>query len=202
MNEAGEAVSSLPAILVLSMWWAFLSTLDILFGPPRFGQADGDAAPRESDAGTGPQDPRLRELLAVDPAFSAEAFLRGARRAYEEILLRYARGELEGLRTLLAPEVLLAFCEASADRAERGETLELTFVGIDSAAIAGTDVTGNVVEIGVSFRAEIVSAVRSSGGEVIAGDPAAVTVTEDLWTFQRLLADGDAPWVLVATEQG
>ncbi|MCC0040331.1 MAG: TIM44-like domain-containing protein [Brucellaceae bacterium] len=118
MNEAGEAVSNLPAILVLSMWWAFLSNLDLLFGPPRFGQAEGEgsggADDADADSDAGPHDPRLLELVAVDPAFSAEAFPVGARRAYEEILRCYAGRELEGLRPLLSPEVLSAFAEACA----------------------------------------------------------------------------------------
>ena len=204
MNQTGEAVSNLPAILVLSMWWAFLSNLDLLFGPPRFGQAEGEgsggADDADADRDAGPHDPRLLELVAVDPAFSAEAFLVGARRAYEEILRCYAGRELEGLRPLLSPEVLSAFAEACALRAERGETLEMTFVGIDAAEIADAGVTADVAEISVLFRAEIVSAVRSPQGAVLSGDPAAVTVTQDLWTFSRLLGDAAAAWVLVATE--
>lgn len=40
MTEADAAASSLPALVLLSCWWALLSTLDIFFGP----NWPGDAA--------------------------------------------------------------------------------------------------------------------------------------------------------------
>lgn len=198
MNEAGDIVSNLPAIILLSFWWAFLSTLDMFFRPGGFGETNASPTPPETSYAA-PADPRLRELLALDPRFDAEAFLRGARRAYEEIVRLYAHGDLELLRPLLSAEVLAAFVHTCATRADRGETLELTFVGIDAAEIEVADVSADTVEIDVRFRAEIVSVVRSQSGAVLSGDPTAVIVTDELWTFSRPPGDNDAQWILVAT---
>ena len=200
MNETGDIVSNLPAIMLLSFWWAFLTTLDLIFRPGGFGQAENAGTP--ADAAKPSADPRLRELLALDPGFDAESFLRGARRAYEQIVLAYAAQDAGILRPLVSEEVLEAFLGAGAARRERGETMELTFVGIDSAAIETVEVAAEAARISVLFHAEVVAATRSSTGETVEGDPSAVTLVADLWTFARPPADGDAPWTLVATDRG
>jgi predicted lipid-binding transport protein (Tim44 family) len=201
MDEAGDIVSNLPAIMLLSFWWAFLSTLDLFFRPGGFGETDAGSAPPEDDRAV-PADPRLRELLALDPRFDADAFLRGARQAYEEIVRLYAGGDLGMLQPLLSADVLAAFANACAARAEREETLELTFIGIDEAEIVLVDVTAETVELEVRFRAELVSVLRARSGAVLGGDPAAVIVADERWVFSRAPAHADAQWTVVATGHG
>ncbi len=210
MNETGDIVSNLPAIMLLSFWWAFLSTLDLIFGQGGLagnGQATRDAA---QDDAAAPADPRLKEVLALDPRFDASLFVADASTAYEQVVALYGQGELELLEPLLAGDVLAAFAAAGEERRKRGETLELTLVGIESAEIAHADVTGDAtggrVEIGVRFHAQIISVVRASSGAVVAGDPSAVVTTDEIWVFARSLAE-DSPaqgyaWRLSATCPG
>lgn len=200
MNDAGDFVSNLPAIMLLSFWWAFLTTLDLLFRPGGFGETDAASAPSQADEIV-PADPRLRELLALDPHFDAEAFLRGARRAYEEIVRHYARGDVVMLRPLLSADVMAVFADTCAARAGRNETLDMTFIGIDEAEIISTDVSAQTIELQVRFRAEIVSVLRAQSGAVLAGDPAAVVVTDERWVFSRAPADAETQWIVSATGQ-
>ena len=197
MNESADIASTIPAIILFSFWWAFLSTLELL--SRQSGSKNGDGlnpngfggkihAVAEADS------PEFRE---VDPEFDPRAFLAGACSAYEAILRAYARCEPEMLRRVLSAEVYQAFMEACDERAASGETLELTFIGIDKAEITHIERIPDAVEITVLFRAQIVCAERSAAGVVIGGDPIAVTTTADLWTFSRA---GAAEWLVVATD--
>lgn len=201
MNETAEVASSLPAILLLSFWWVFLSALEILSRAKEHEGAAVEAPQPKPGAGAAAKPGRFPELLDLDPTFNADTFLEGARRAYEAVLQAYAQGDLDALRPLLSSEVLEAFADALAGRSERRETLEFTLIGIETAEIEDVEIGQDTVEIAVAFRAYIVGAERSHTGEVIDGDPAAVQTTADLWTFSRALAAAEGGWMLVATDE-
>jgi predicted lipid-binding transport protein (Tim44 family) len=199
MNEAADVANNIPAVVLLSLWWAFLSTLDLLFTPAESEKPDrAPAKPPDDDAA----DPREAELRKLDPTFDRETFLSGAKRAYETVLNAYALGDLKTLRSLLSPEVLKAFADACALRQERQETLELTFIGLETASITDIESTADAIEITVLFRALIVSAERSAKGDIIGGNPAAVTLSADLWTFSRPVPAVGNAWIVVATDEG
>ncbi|MBL8579258.1 MAG: Tim44 domain-containing protein [Mesorhizobium sp.] len=198
MSETADVANNLPAIILLSFWWAFLSMLELLSrqGDPTHrpcagGQAGAAQAPEDE-----PDFPELRE---VEPDFRASAFLQGACRAYEEILRAYALCDAKALQVLLSAEVFRAFMDAFEARSAQGETLELTFVGIQSAAIAGVEVRSEAVEIAVLFRAQVIQAERSSDGDIIRGDPGEVAAVADLWTFSRPRSIGATSWTVIAT---
>lgn len=203
MNEASDVLSHAPAVILLSFWWLFLSMLDFLF-TPRESEEPPQTAPKTKDDNTSTvtEDPHIAKIRELDPAFKAESFLRGARRAYEAVLHAYALGDLTTLRPLLSPDVLKVFADTCAERVERHETLELTLIGIETAEIRSIEITPEAMEITVLFGAQIVSAERSAAGDVISGDPAAVRATADLWTFSRPLPLEGEEWVIVATDEG
>lgn len=201
MNEAADVANNLPAIILLSLWWAFLSALDVLSRPrePQRAEQPGRNPP---DTELHPVDdsPNFAKLREIDPEFDAKAFLEGACRAYEVVLQAYASGNFRTLQPLLSGDVMQAFADAWTARTERRETLELTFIGIESAEIVSVATTAKTMEIAVLFRAQTVGAERSATGDVIRGDPSSVTITADLWTFSRSVPiDGNA-WVVVATD--
>lgn len=203
MNETAELANNLPAIILISLWWAFLSTLDILFTPRDSDKPDRTAAkpPDDTAAAADGEDAAYAEFRELDPAFSVEAFLKGARRAYDAVLHAYALGDFKSLRPLLSDEVLEAFAEACAGRREREETLELTVVGIESAKIVSAEVSAGTMDIAVLFHAQIVSAERAANGDVIGGDPVALAITSDLWTFSRPVPVEGNAWIVVATDE-
>lgn len=201
MNETADVASNLPAIILFSFWWVLLSMLEFL---SRAGPESSEGSVKERSAGgTGAvdSDQAFPGLRVADPEFSTEAFLAGACRAYEEVLRAYALCDAKALQALLSTEVLQAFTDACRQRAASGETLELTFVGIRSAGIAGVDIGPDAIAIDVLFRAEVVQAERSAAGEIIRGDPASVAVVADLWTFSRPRPVGGATWTVVATDE-
>lgn len=183
------------------MWWAFLSTLEFLYRPRETGTTEQTAAkPSNDNTSIAADKPGLADLRAVDPNFDADAFVEGAKRAYEAVLHAYALCDIETLRPLLSVEVLQAFTDACERRNEEQETLEMTFIGFESAEIVNTETSSEAMEITVLVRAQIVSATRSASGGIVSGDPNAVTVTADLWTFSRSGAIEGA-WVVIATDE-
>ncbi|MBN9037707.1 MAG: Tim44 domain-containing protein [Rhizobiales bacterium] len=199
MNAVSElAENVVPSIVVLSVWWAFLSTLEVLLTPH---QLLDDEPPPEGGGATGTNEDRLAALKALDPAFSVEAFLGGARGVYEAVLRAYAQGDVEALRPLLSADVLDVFAASCAGRAARGETLEMTLLGIDGAEIAHVWTQPDATEIAVLFRGRVTRVERSASGDVVGGDPEAVATTGDLWTFARPASTTSAEWLIVATDE-
>ncbi len=201
MNESGELVANLPAIIFLSFWWAVVSALDRRLSRDKSEQARQQVPASGVPPDRHQPDPRLDALCAVDPGFDLDTFLAGAARAYEEILNLYANADLEALRPLISAEVHEAFSDVRKAQDERGEAVVFAYVGLASAVIECVEVNGAHAEIGVRFQAEIVSAVLSAKGAVMSGEPTAVTGTDEVWTFARQLDSGDVNWILVATCQ-
>ncbi|MCO5163976.1 MAG: Tim44/TimA family putative adaptor protein [Mesorhizobium sp.] len=202
MNESSELVANLPAIILLSFWWAVVSALDRRLSRDKSQKAQQQvpASGAQLDRHDRP-DPRFEALRAVDPAFDLQTFLAGAARAYEEIMNLYANADLEALRPLISAEVHKAFSDVRTAHVQRGEALVFAYVGLASSEIEFVAVDGNQAEIAVRFRAEIVSAVLSATGVVVSGEPSAVKGTDEVWTFARQLGSGDVNWILVATCQ-
>jgi predicted lipid-binding transport protein (Tim44 family) len=142
----------------------------------------------------------LDAIAAADPNFSGPAFIEGARKAYEMIVMAFAKGDRETLRRLLSAEVFDNFAGEISAREARGETVESELVSIDAATVedARAQAQSNVVT--VRFASRLITARKNREGEIIEGaldHPAAIV---DLWTFSRNPKAQDPNWRLVATE--
>jgi predicted lipid-binding transport protein (Tim44 family) len=47
---------------------------------------------------------------------------------------------------------------------------------------------------------ELISATRSTSGEVVSGDPKRIKEVTDIWTFAREVTTANPNWRLVATQ--
>jgi predicted lipid-binding transport protein (Tim44 family) len=142
----------------------------------------------------------LVALTKASPDFDPEHFLAGARVAYEMIVTAFARGDRAELKNLLASDVYEEFVSAIAERERKGESVELTFVGIEEAKITAAELDGGSARISVRFVAELIRFTRDKEGRVIEGDPSEDQTIRDVWTFVRDVASRDPNWKLVATE--
>lgn len=147
-----------------------------------------------------PLDAGIARLRAVDPSFTPEGFVAGARAAFEMIVGAYAAGDLGTLKPLLSPEVFERFKGAVEQRRRAGEKLETTLVGIRSAEILEADLADKLASVAVKFVSEQVNVTRDASGKVVDGDPAKVATVTDIWTFQRNVRTRDPNWVLIATD--
>lgn len=154
--------------------------------------------PAEDDAT--PLQRTLKRICVASRYRSIKFFIEGARSAYETILEGFSGGELEPVQFLLSPDVYEDFAQAIADRKARGETVELTFIGLRAAEIIGAELANGRASIDVRFDADVISVTRDREGRNVAGHPAMVVSMTELWTFERELRAAEPIWVLTATE--
>lgn len=149
-----------------------------------------------------PADPLARGLLDIklgDRSFETEAFLAGAKQAYEMVVTAFAAGDRKDLRPLLSDEVFAAFDAVIRGREENKQKVEFTFIGFREAKIAHAALKGRTAELTVNFTAQYISATTDAGGNVIEGDAKTVRSVNDVWTFTRDVRASDPNWTIVAT---
>ena len=142
----------------------------------------------------------LTQIKLADPNFDPEGFANGAREAFAAILEAFAKGEIDGVKSILSPEVHGNFAQAVKAREDAGEKLENTLVGIRSAEVAEAYMDGRNAVVAIRFTSDQINVTRDRDGQVVSGDPSAVTAIVDLWTFQRDTRARNPNWTLVATE--
>jgi predicted lipid-binding transport protein (Tim44 family) len=181
-------------------------------GPVPPGAAPAEAPPAASVAAPPPPADRWRDfaeadafvgltaIAAADRTFDPQAFLGGARGAYEMVIHAFAAGDEATLKSLMAPEAFANFDVAIRDRAAEGHTMTTTVVSIDSAKIAGADLNGSLEQIGVRFASKLATVVHDKSGAVVDGSPTEVADHLDLWTFVRDVRSRDPNWRLTATQ--
>lgn len=174
--------------------------------PPRDAEAPrGERSRDEARAETvaapavAPVSAAAKVLRDADPHFDENAFLEGARAAYEMIIEAFAAGDLRSIRRYLGDSVYEAFKRAVMARESAGHATDLKFVGIDSATIVKSEATNGVLTAVTDFASNQVRVTRDSSGEIVDGDPNRIDLVKDRWTFSRKLASADPNWVLVAT---
>lgn len=168
------------------------------------------AAPRETDAARADRMTQfaagnsmlargLIDVAAADPRFEPADFLRGAKAAYESIVMGFAEGNRALLKDLLSAEVYEGFGDAMDQRVARKETVEQSFVGIKTAELSEAEVRNGAANVTVAFVSELISATRNMAQEVVAGDPKRIKEVTDVWTFSRDVNAAGPNWRLVAT---
>lgn len=145
----------------------------------------------------------LAAMKAAEPSFNVGEFLRGARGAYEMILIAFEHGDLESIRPFLADEVEATFAQAINAREAAGLTTEAKFIGIRDMALteAEFDTTTKSAEITVRFTGELNSVTRNKAGEIVEGSTTEAKRQRDAWVFSRRMGVQDPNWQLVATSE-
>lgn len=162
-------------------------------------EVEADKGAEEELAPPKPVTTHGRVIRDVDPEFDEDAFLDGARAAYEMIVEAFAAGDLRSIRPFLSEAVYEAFRGAVSARDEAGHQMDLKFVGIDRAAIIDSDVDEESVRATVAFTSNQVRVTRDAEGNVIENDPNRIDLVKDSWTFSRKRNSRDPNWILVGT---
>lgn len=166
---------------------------DVVEGGPDRDIADNTTDPASTSA--------LAAMKLADPAFNVGDFLKGARGAYEMILMAFDKGDMPKIAPFLGPDVAATFTAALADRTQQGLTITSTFAGIRDMTLteASYDPTTNLAEIDVRFNAELTRVVRDANGAVVEGNTSTILKQRDTWTFARTMGTTDPNWHLAAT---
>ncbi len=162
--------------------------------PEAYADVDAVAAPG-TDLNRG-----LRAIKDADPSFEPRTFAEGAKMAYEMIVMAYADGDRRTLKNLLSRDVYDGFVAAIAEREQRSEKIQSSFVGINKADLVSAEMKGTEAHVTLRIVSELISATLDKSGAVIDGDPETVAEVKDVWTFARDTRSKDPNWKLVATE--
>ncbi|TMV71217.1 Tim44 domain-containing protein [Thioclava sp. BHET1] len=157
-----------------------------------------DNVPEGSDAARA-----LAEMKKAEPSFHVGDFLRGARGAYEMILMAFQRGDLSQVEAFLAPDVAESFREGLKARTAQGLTVEATFVGIRDIGLteARYNTGTHEAEVSVRFVGEMTLVVKNAAGEIVEGSVNEIRRQQDVWSFARKMGSNDPNWQLVATDE-
>ncbi|MEL6618459.1 MAG: Tim44/TimA family putative adaptor protein [Pseudomonadota bacterium] len=144
----------------------------------------------------------LAAMKRLEPDFSVSDFLQGARGAYEMIVMGYENGDLANIQPFLAEDIYESFVDGVAAREDQGLTIEADFIGVREMKLvnATLDDDTNEAEITIRFVAELTSAVRDKGGDIVEGSLTEVKRQKDTWSFARTMGADDPNWLLVSTD--
>lgn len=144
----------------------------------------------------------LAEIKRAEHDFNVNDFLKGARGAYEMIVIAFENGDIDEIRGFIDDDIEEAFDEAIAARKAEGLTVEATFIGLREMTLlnASYDATTRQAEITVHYTAELTRVVRDAAGEIVEGSDKDIKRQRDTWTFGRVMGASDPNWNLIATE--
>lgn len=184
--------------------------------PTRFDQPERDQGTRnapqsqpiatpfrqaEPIAGNTPVEQAIRAIAAVDRTFDVQAFLQGARGAYQAILEAFWRGDKEELHMLCTPDVYDSFVAAIDAREAAGEVLDNRLVRVEEVIVHSAALDGRTARIAVRFTADIAAVTRDKDGTVIAGSLDDAIESRDIWTFTRAVNAAGPDWLLEETDE-
>ncbi len=128
-------------------------------------------------------------------------FLKGAKIAYETIITDFSDNDnkITTSKTLLSTEIFKKFTDALNQRKESGHYAEITFIGINSAEIKEHKKIGNILNVTVSFIAEVITCIKDKDKKIVSGDPEKIKKIYDTWVFSRDMTSPNPNWQLVNT---
>ena len=129
-----------------------------------------------------------------------ENFLKGAKIAYETIIIAFASGNLKNIRSLLGKKVFDQFSEAVKVRENEGHISETTFIGVNSASIKEHKKINNILEVTVDFVSEIISCIKDKNNKILSGDTNKVKKVFDTWKFSKDPRSSNPNWLLIDTQ--
>ena len=169
--------------------------LEVIEGGPDLDIIDHVA--EDSDAGKA-----LAKMKRIEPSFGVSDFIGGAKGAYEMIVMGYERGDLAEIQPFLSEDIYESFVDGVAAREDQGLTIEANFIGVRETTLvdASLDPDTNEAEMTIRFQAELTSAVRDKGGDIIEGSLKEIKRQKDTWVFARIMGSDDPNWLLVSTD--
>jgi len=169
--------------------------LEVIEGGPDLDITDHVA--EDSNAATA-----LATMKRVEQSFQVTDFLQGARGAYEMIVMGYEDGNLSEIQQFLSEEIYESFVDGVAAREDQGLTIEAQFMGVREIKLMDATFNNETreAELTIRFVAELTSAVRDKGGDIIEGSLSEVKQQKDTWAFARTMGVNDPNWLLVSTD--
>ena len=150
------------------------------------------------DFAKGPIKKNTKEMVFDDKAQSD--FIKGAKIAYENIVVSFSSGNLSGVKQILSKKVYDQFEKAINEKKSSGQISETTFIGINSAEIKNHENNKGFLEVTVDFASEIISCIKDKDNKILSGDPKKIKKVYDTWVFSKETSSNNPNWLLIGTE--
>ena len=145
---------------------------------------------------------KLNNIVKVDPSFTVENFIDGAKKAFEYILVKYSENDLKSLKDLLAPQILTNFTDQIKVRQKEKQILGITILKIDEPEIIDVSVIKNkLCFIKLEFKSQQVQTTKDSNNKIIDGNDNLILNISELWTFSKEIKNKNPNWVLEKIEE-
>ena len=145
---------------------------------------------------------KLNNIVKVDPSFTVENFIDGAKKAFEYILVKYSENDLKPLKDLLAPQILNNFTDQIKVRQKQKQILGITILKIDEPEIIDVSVIKNkLCFIKLEFKSQQVQTTKDSNNKIIDGNDNLILNISELWTFSKEIKNKNPNWVLEKIEE-
>ncbi len=154
-----------------------------------------DLATLEKDLAPGFEE-TIAKIRKIEPNFSLQKFLDGAKNAFEMILTAFAGNDRELLKNLLNEVIYKQFTREIDQRIRNKVSLHLSLVALPITEIKDIQLRNNILTIDMLFGSQQITLLKNDKGEIIEGDPSQIDHVEDLWTFSKEL-NGQQNWLLV-----
>lgn len=153
--------------------------------------------PEQTTINTPEQDlPPLLQLQKLNPDFTEQDFLEGAKIAFKMILESYASGNTRVLSRLLDLELLKKMAVIINKREEKKYLCKINDLTIKDALIEEVNIIENKTFIKVKFTAEAIIVLLDQSQKLIAGHEHKIEDISDSWVFSRDLKGNKDAWRL------
>jgi predicted lipid-binding transport protein (Tim44 family) len=145
---------------------------------------------------------KLNNIVKVDPSFTVENFIDGAKKAFEYILVKYSENDLKSLKSLLAPQILTNFTDQIKLRQKQKQILGITILKIDDPEIIDVSIVKNkLCFIKLEFKSQQVQTTKDSDNKIIDGNDNLILNISELWTFSKEIKNKNPNWILEKIEE-
>ena len=145
---------------------------------------------------------KLNNIVKVDPSFTVENFIDGAKKAFEYILVKYSENDLKSLKNLLAPQILTNFTDQIKLRQKQKQILGITILKIDDPEIIDVSIVKNKqCFIKLEFKSQQVQTTKDSNNNIIDGNDNLILNISELWTFSKEIKNKNPNWILEKIEE-
>ena len=145
---------------------------------------------------------KLNNIIKIDPNFTVESFVDGAKKAFEYILVKYSEDDIKSLKPLLATELFNNFSDQIKQRKKKQQKFGITILKIDDPEIIEIKIEKDKpCFIKLEFKSQQVQITRDIKNKIIDGNDNLILNITELWTFSKELKNKNPNWVLEEIEE-
>lgn len=141
----------------------------------------------------------LKDIANADKEFEDDAFLDGAKMAFEMVITAFNEQDKETLEMLLSKELYQNFADAIDGQKDTDEFSHTTLVALSDVRITRAAVEDKIAQVDVAFTSEQIQIVKDKDGAIIEGDASEQQVVEDEWRFARDTRSSRPDWKIIET---